>query len=397
MSAPPDAAESSRARQQPEETSDDAPQRCRWVALGTLPGGPHRVGDERHRCILSGRDLLLYLDDPPRASTLVLRANLTESYPAIFAADSSSARLLVKGVSDRTNRPEYFLCDSRARTAERLPDVPSSELGGLDLYPRRRIGLIADPDHTGHFMIAQLHPIDTTRHDSILFYSTATRRWATKQLASAPEHKRWSGHGVLAHDGLLWWVDVAYGMVVCNPFDDAPHLRLVPLPDGCALQGVEMERKSNGSRQTREFLDQRRFIRPSEGKLRYVEIRGFDYHTAAAAAEPPINPTVTMWTLVRDRNTWNWEFEYEAPFAEIWAHESYVAARLPRDKVPNLALVDPDNYGVVYFFEGMRLFGLDVRARRVVACDECVIGDPAEMEGFLSSRFVEAWVPPEPV
>ena len=176
--------------------------------------------------------------------------------------------------------------------------MPSSELGGLDLCPRRSIGLIADPDHTGHFMIAQLHPIGTTRHDSILFYSTATRRWATKQLASAPEHKRWSGHGVLAHDGLLWWVDVAYGMVVCNPFDDAPHLRLVPLPDGCALQGVEMERNSNGSRQTREFLDQRRFIRPSEGKLRYVEIRGFNYDTAAAAAEPPNDPAVWMWTLL---------------------------------------------------------------------------------------------------
>ena len=160
-----------------------------------------------------------------------------------------------------------------------------------------------------------------------------------------------------------------------------------------------MERKSNGSRQTREFLNQRRFIRPSEGKLRYVEIRGFDYHTAAAAAEPPINPTVTMWTLVRDRNTWNWEFEYEAPFAEIWAHDSYVAAGLPPDKVPNLALVDPDNHGVVYFFQGTRLFGVDVRARRVVACDECVIDDaPINMVegGYLSSRFVEAWVPPEP-
>ena len=406
MSAPPEAAESSRARQQPEEPSDESPQRCRWVALSTITGGPHRPGDERHRRILRGRDLLLDLHDPPRASTLVLRANLTSFFPIILVADSSSARLLVKAAwgSARINRPEYFLCDARSRTAQRLPAVPSSELGGpdacplggLDLCPRRSIGLIADPDRTGHFMIAQLHPAPATRHGFILFYSTATRRWATKQLASAPEHKRWGAHGVLAHDGLLWWVDVAYGMVVCNPFDDAPHLRLVPLPDGCALQGVEMERNSNGSRQTREFLDQRRFIRPSEGKLRYVEIRGFDYHTAAAAAEPPINPTVTMWTLVRDRNTWNWEFEYEAPFAEIWAHESYVAARLPLDKVPNLALVDPDNHGVVYFFEGMRLFGLDVRARRVVACDECVIGDPAEMEGFLSSRFVEAWVPPEP-
>ena len=413
MSAPPEAAESSRARQQPEEPSDESPQRCRWVALSTITGGPHRPGDERHRRILRGRDLLLDLHDPPRASTLVLRANLTSFFPIILVADSSSARLLVKAAwgSARINRPEYFLCDARARTAQRLPAVPSSELGGpdacplggLDLCPRRSIGLIADPDRTGHFMIAQLHPAPATRHGFILFYSTATRRWATKQLASAPEHKRWGAHGVLAHDGLLWWVDVAYGMVVCNPFDDAPHLRLVPLPEGCALQGVEVERNNfHGWQRTREFLDQRRFIRPSEGKLRYVEILGFNYDTAAAAAEPPNDPTVRMWTLVDQAGpnpTNTWELEYEAPFAEIWAHDSYVAAGLPPDKVPNLALVDPDNHGVAYFFHGTRLFGLDVRARRVVACDECVIDDaPIDMVegGYLSSRFVEAWVPPEP-
>ena len=117
MSAPPEAAESSRARQQPEELSDEAPQRRRWVALATITGGPHRGGDEQHR-----RDFLLDLHDPPRASTLVLRANLTESYPAIFAADSSSARLLVMAARGSAridiDRPEYFLCDARASTAE---------------------------------------------------------------------------------------------------------------------------------------------------------------------------------------------------------------------------------------------------------------------------------------
>ncbi|RLN23423.1 hypothetical protein C2845_PM07G39720 [Panicum miliaceum] len=410
-SAPPEAAKSSRVCKQPEEpSSDEEPQRRGWVALATLTGGPHRAGDQRHRSILPGRDLLLDLHDPPRASTLVLRDNLTSFLPTILVADSSSGRLLVKSAwgSARVNRPEYFLCDASARTAMRLPAVPSAELGGpnacplggLDLCPRRSIGLIADPDRTGHFMIAQLHPAPTTRHEFILFYSTATRRWATKQLASAPEHKRWGGHGVLVHEGLLWWVDVAYGMLVCNVFDDAPDLYRVPLPDGCALQGVEADRNDfQAWQRTRELLDQRRFIRPSEGRLRYVEIRGFNYDTAATAAEPPNDPTLWMWTLVDllGPNPDTWELEYEVPFAEIWAHDSYVAAGLPPYKVPNLALVDPDNHGVVYFFQGTRLFGLDVRARRVVACDECVIGDGHQMqEGYLSSRFVEAWVPPEP-
>ena len=118
-------------------------------------------------------------------------------------------------------------------------------------------------------------------------------------------------------------------------------------------------------------------------------------HARTRPSYPPAATTVALGLFPTGPNPW--ELEYEAPFAEIWAHDSYVAAGLPPDKVPNLALVDPDNHGVVYFFQGTRLFGVDVRARRVVACGDCVIGDtPIEMGGNLSSRFVEAWVPPEP-
>ncbi|OEL17655.1 hypothetical protein BAE44_0021326, partial [Dichanthelium oligosanthes] len=177
-------------------------------------------------------------------------------------------------------------------------------------------------------------------------------------------------------------------MLVCNPFDDTPRLRLVRLPPGCWLQHLERIARS-----TRILLDKRRCIRPSEGKLRYVEIRGFSYAATATATEPPINLAVRMWTFVHPDAQNPWNLEYEAPFAEIWAHDTYVAAGLPPDKVPHVALVDPDNHGVVYFFQGSRLFGLDVRQRRVVACDECLIDDDPKQR-FQSSRFVDAWVPP---
>ncbi|OEL17654.1 hypothetical protein BAE44_0021328 [Dichanthelium oligosanthes] len=405
MSAPPEAPESSRAREghaeEAAEPSGEAPQRRRWVVLSSLPGGAHRLGDQRHRNVLPGTDLLLDLHDPPRLSSLVLRANLTELHPEIYVADSASARLLLKaskGDDTVANPPQHFLCDARARTADRLPTAHFFRLGGpdsgplgyLDLYPLRSIGLIADPGRHGHFVVAQLHPIPTARFHTLLYYYTATRRWATKPLAYAPghDHRRWGAHGVFAHDGLLWWIDIAYGMLVCNPFDDTPRLRLVPLPPGCGLQHLE-----HIPRRTRALLDQRRCIRPSEGKLRYVEIRGFSYDTSATAAEPPINPAVVMWTLVDPDAQNPWNLEYEAPFDDIWAHDTYVDAGLPQDQVPHVALVDPDDHGVVYLFQGSWIFGLDVRQRRVVASDRCLI-DEDPKQRFQSTRFVDAWVPP---
>ena len=57
-----------------------------------------------------------------------------------------------------------------------------------------------------------------------------------------------------------------------------------------------------------------------------------------------------MWTLVDPEGRHPWRFECEASFADIWAHDSYVTAGLPRGKVPKLALVDHNNHDVVYFF-----------------------------------------------
>ncbi|KAG2578738.1 hypothetical protein PVAP13_6NG114903 [Panicum virgatum] len=281
---------------------------------------------------------------------------------------------------------DYFLFDVSDGTAARLPAVPADF--PTMISPGRSIGLIADPRRPGHYMLAQLHPAAgpaIRRHDALLCYSTATGQWSVKQLASAPDHEPWGAHGVIAHDGLLWWVDIAYGMLFCDPFDDHPRLRLVPLPNGCEMH---MHGLGNSDRPT-VLMDQRRLIRSSQGMLRYVEIQGLSYDHADV--DNPINPAVSMWTLVDPEGRHPWRFECEASFADIWAHDSYVAAGLPQGKVPNLALVDPNNHNVVYFFQDTALFALDVRTRRVLACEEC-LGDRVFQDPlFQYSRFIDAW------
>ncbi|RLN05532.1 uncharacterized protein C2845_PM13G18660 [Panicum miliaceum] len=364
-----EAAESSRAREEAaEREASEAvarqPQRS-WVALASIPVVVYGANDARAAAIAPGAaDLLLELHDPPCASYL------PESHPG------------------PPLDPDYFLCNVSDGTAARLPTVPAEF--PITLFPRRTMGLIADTRCPSHYMIAQLHPDDDAamkRHDALLCYSTATGQWSVKQLASAPDHEPWGAHGVIAHGGLLWWVDIAYGMLFCDPFDDHPRLRLVPLPTGCEMHGL-----GNNVRPT-ILMDQHRLIRPSQGMLRYVEIQGLSYDHADV--DDPINPAVTMWTLVDPEGPHPWRFECEASFDDIWAHDSYVAAGLPQGKVPKLALVDPNNHDVVYFFQDTALFALDVRARRVLACEECFVDRVFQDPLFQYYRFIDAWeLPP---
>ncbi|XP_062224776.1 uncharacterized protein LOC133923507 [Phragmites australis] len=385
-----EAAESSRARQVEEsdhEEDEVEPPLVRqrpWVILASVPV---IVGnkDEQAEKILPGTDFLLDFQDPPRPSYLVLPKRIAPDptfdrcFPYIIATEPSG-RLLFHATQGRgILNTAYFLCDAHTRTATRLPDAPK-------LFPSRSIGLIADPRRAGHYMVAQLHPRSSTCHETLLYYSTDTDKWAVKRLATSPEHKPWRSHGVFSHDGMLWWVDVAYGMLACDPFPDHPDLRFVPLPVGSEID-------ESVFRNPRVFIDERRCIRLSKGKLRFVEIHA-PYNPVAAVSTLSDNTTVCMWTLVDPEGPHHWKFEYEAPFAEIWADESYITAGLPPQKVPALALVHPSNHEVVYFFHGSSLFAVDMRARRVLACEACLISPHLQLQ-FQTSRFVDAWeLPP---
>jgi len=397
------------AEPEPEPEPQPQPPQRRWVALVSNPV-LLLDEDERARAMPLGTNVDLDLHDPPRPSYLVLHPRIValdpcddfarQPSPYILAADRSG-RLLF-----RVNNPDsnesfeeedaMYLCNTHARRATILPPVPYPGLR-IEPRPRRSVGLIANPDPTrrGDYLVAQLYPRESVLlGDRLLCYSTATSCWFLKPLLTSPSLRMrnpCAENGVLAHDGRLYWLALAYGVFVCNPFADTSHLRFVSLPAGC-----EMWEELFHS----VYIAQRRRVAPSEGLLRYVEIRGLSYEVFVPpdVAPPPVNPSVWMWTLVDPEAAEPWRFEYEAPFAEVWAHESYVANGLPHGEVPHVALVDPDNHGVVYFLQDSKLFGLDVRARRVISCEDCPVRDDREIMLRNSRPILDAWElsPPSP-
>jgi hypothetical protein len=398
-----DLTEFSRAGQEAEQEPESEPQR-KWVALVSVV--VFSKEDDRTQEIVLGTDVLLDLHDPPLASYLVLHPRLApnsrrpdEPLSAyILAANNGSACILLQVVAG--NRLDFFLCDTHSRTVDIVAPV-SCDLRtdqDIDIRPHLSIGLVADPYERGHNVIFQLHPTTSLYHQSrLLVYPTARRRWFVLPIPIARQAAHmcnpFSENSALAHDGRLWWVALAYGVFFCDLFTPScawrPELRFLPLPADCQMDGyVAFEPR------VRTLLHQRRCVRTSEGKLRFVEIRGLSYDDPP---RDPANPTVWMWTLQDPEGPDPWTFEYEVPFAEIWDNETYADAGLPPGEVPHVALVDPNDHCVVYFLQGSKLFSLDVRKKQVIACKESLI-DRDQVILFQSSRpVVDAWeLPPPP-
>jgi hypothetical protein len=172
---------------------------------------------------------------------------------------------------------------------------------------------------------------------------------------------------VLSLHGRLWWVDLSWGVITCDPFADDPVLGFIPFPPERVLKCWE----------GRRVIDKYRCVGVSAGKLRFVDT----YARGGGARK------IAVWTLP-DADSMEWTLEHEARFTEIWAHRSYKATGLPK-KIPTLALIHPKNPDVVYFFLEEHLFGVDVRARKVVECE--VYGLVAPPSCCIATRFVRAW------
>ncbi|KAG8045520.1 hypothetical protein GUJ93_ZPchr0008g11725 [Zizania palustris] len=359
--------------------SPDAPlaQRRRWVILPAIP----RVEYNERKFLAPGTDLSLEFAKPPRTSILTVPRRIHvgdpdpyhfHRFPYVIDVHSSGRFLLYTVHGRGLYDSDYYLCDAHTRVATLLP--PCIE---YPIFPRRSIGLIEDPRHPGHFMVAQLHPTPTIQHKILVSYSTLSNAWVSKNLSSCPEHQLWGSHGgVIAHDGKLWWVDLPYGLLTCDPFAEELQLRYVALPEGCVM--VDSDTNSPTSR---DNIDKHRCVKVSEGKLRFVEIH-YDMGHA-----------VSMWTLA-DLEGPVWDLEYEVRLDEIWGDDSYRAAGLLPEKVPAIALIDPNNHGVLYFFQNALLFAVDMRAsaNRILGCNKYLTGNEYEvLQEFHSARFIHAW------
>ena len=272
------------------------------------------------------------------------------------------------GVHWHDSEPRYFILNANAGSAFCLPEPKP-----VDIMHQALLGLIASPGGGGHYMVAELQPIFGSDEATLLCFSTEVGEWVEKPVHYPLPPRPLSPICVVSHHGRLWWVDLSWGVITCDPFADAPVLSFVPLPPRKALKyGVDCA-----------VLDKYRRVAVSRGKLRFVDM--YKNRSSFGSAQ------ISVWTLA-DPDSTEWTLEYEATFTEIWDDASYKAIGLPR-KIPVLALIHPTNPDVVYFFLDEHLLGVNVRARKVVECEVYeLVAPPSE---HVVTRFIHAWqLPP---
>jgi hypothetical protein len=355
-----------------------------WVILGSIP----RVSAAE---LPPGTDLSLALPAPPRVALLTIPPRIfpcpttPDNYPCVLAVDASGLLLLKADqgpatgptVIDTPRRQEfcwrqtiagYFVLD--AATAYALP-LPNPEL----ILHMGHIGLISSPGGGGHYMVVELQPILGDDTADLLIFSSDVGEWVSKSIRYPLPFRLLAPHGVVSYYGRLWWVDLTWCLLTCDPFEEAPVLRVVPLPPGKMLR----------CREGCGVLAKYRCVRVSGGKLRFI-----DMYQSSSTRGPA---KISVWTLA-DPDSTEWTLECEATFEEIWDDSSYKATGLPM-KIPVLALIHPTNPDLLYFFLEEHLLGVDVRAREVVECGlyELV----ALTSEDVSTRFVYAWQLPRPL
>ncbi|XP_047056940.1 uncharacterized protein LOC124663359 [Lolium rigidum] len=352
-----------------------------WVILGSIP----RVAAPD-----DGSDVSVALTAPPRVSILTVSPRVFPDpptphfFPFVLAADPSGLLLLqanlqcapTRQVIDRPDHQSvtwkdtnarYFVLDATTGSAFHLPDPQAT------IMHQALLGLVVSPGGGGHYMVAELQPIIGSSTATLLCFSTEVGEWVEKSVHYPLPPRPLSPICVLSHHGRLWWIDLSWGVITCDPFADEPVLGFVPFPPGKVL----------ACREAKGLTDMFRCVGVSGGKLRFVDTY-MDRRRAHAGG--PI-PTVGVWTLA-DPDSTEWTLEHEASFTEIWADQSYKATGLP-NKVPRLALIHPKKPDVLYFFLQERLFGVDVPARKVVVCE--VYGLVAPPSCCIATRFVRSW------
>ncbi|CAL5038235.1 unnamed protein product [Urochloa decumbens] len=199
--------------------------------------------------------------------------------------------------------------------------------------------------------------------------------------------------GVVAHEGKLWFFDLSWGLISCDPNVILPGLRFHDLPPGRRIH------------EPKPFIHTIRWIGVSNQMLRYVDIaRDLDLDDRSRIAEKK----VAIWTAIPDPDggdcdysIW-WLKTYEMSFREIWNDASYRETMMPR-MIPEIVLVNPKNPNVAYFFLRGSLFGVDVPGHRVVefvkdahklvapGCRHCVL--PWDLPPSIANGLVEPIVP----
>ncbi|TVU11444.1 hypothetical protein EJB05_45048, partial [Eragrostis curvula] len=380
-----------------------------WVILG-------RVARVEHDSVEEPGELSVELALPPGISILTVPRSLhpnpnyadADKHPYVVAADPAAGLLLLHVSEwpfigfDLDKDPVGALLvargflpadpaagrDAHVAAAARVPDRARSGLRRISSI--QNIGLVSLPGSGGaDYVVAELR-LDGADVDTATLFSfrSGSDGWVEKELSCPSMHfgrRMWSSsHDVIAHDGKLWWVNLMWGLLVCDPFADEPALRYIKLPDSIGDVRKVVDPPSTESN---------RMVGVSNGKLLFVEM-------AREVVDPVEETVVVVQSLRFDRSSgepW-WDWMSATSLGVIWASRGYKAARMPYREVPVLALVHPHDPDVVYFFLKECLFGFDLIMNRVTefvhkpALVEVVAG--TRRPPPISWRYIVAWVLP---
>ncbi|TVU47314.1 hypothetical protein EJB05_06909, partial [Eragrostis curvula] len=304
--------------------------------------------------------LLFAVTPPPASPTSAPDNDEEEDEEAEEEDDDEWDEAVTLNITD-IPRSGYFVLDVRSGTATRVPDPRRV------VYNWGNLGVIAAPAGAAAsgFMLAEFDHIVGCDEATLTCFSSRTGKWVDKDVDNPLPSWIWNFDDVISHDAKLWWVDPAAGLLACDPFADEPEMLFVPLPeqdddgDDSADDDDDDDHASCYYCSERD-IGARRVVNVSNGKFRCVEMTCADHGQGEA-------PMVTMRTLA-DPETAEWTLEYEVRFDEVWAGDTYKAAGLP-EKAPVIALIHPENPDVLYFFVKEYLFGVDMRAKKVVECE----------------------------
>ncbi|RLM98115.1 hypothetical protein C2845_PM06G32270 [Panicum miliaceum] len=201
----------------------------RWAILAGIPkvvATEEAMGGRRTVSSIS-----VAVDEPPYASMLTVPSRVSSAannlwYPYVTTADPSGM-ILLSATQPFTNFScifSYHLCDAPTGKVAAIPG---------HFQPMRfhddNVGLLW---RGREFMVAKLQPTgDGSSHATLLCFTAGKYDWVEKKLTYFPPlDRRYFGEGVISHGGMLWWVDLSYGLLACDPFADATKLLYVALP-----------------------------------------------------------------------------------------------------------------------------------------------------------------------
>ncbi|XP_062230073.1 uncharacterized protein LOC133927644 [Phragmites australis] len=392
-------------------SSSSSPPAPMWVILG-------RVALVQHDSVEDPGDLSVALAVPPRVSTLTVPMSVhpkpdyddTDKHPYVVAADGAGLLLHVShwpfvGFDLDRNPPgillvarDFLPADANAGRGElmaitvRVPDRARPDQPGIENI--KNVGLVYLPGSGGaEYVIAELRLAPFPGGDgdddraTLLSFRSGTDAWVERELSCPSMSGRrwmWSSHDVVAHGGKLWWVNLVWGLLGCDPFADEPVLRHVVLPQTFPLEHTA---------ELPQNIESSRIVRVSQGKVRFVDI-------TRARIDPPEETLVVIWTMVLGSSGYAWwKQQCATSLAIIWASDSYRATGMP-EEVPVLALVHPSNADVVYFFLDQYLFGVNVSQSMVMEfvrepCDLVEVVAGHRRPPPISWRYLLAWeLPP---